>query len=168
MRIPVAIGGALSAALFLASYANASIGSIPLNCDRACLEGVMNQYLAALVAHDPKRIPLSADVKYSENYQVITIGDGHWKTMEGLGNYKHIFADPEFGQVALMGTMHEAGAPLLMSVRLRIELGRITEAETLYFLPGGAGPNNIPAMDQPGYKVEDIWFKSIPPGQRLS
>ena len=49
---------------------NASTGPIPLNCNRACLEDVVNQYLAALVAHDPKRLPLSADVKYTENDQV--------------------------------------------------------------------------------------------------
>ncbi len=168
MRVLYAICGALSTALILAPNAAASTGSIPLNCDRTCLESLIDQYLAAMVAHDPKRLPLSADLKYTENAQAMAIGDGHWKTMEGLGNYKHIFADPEFGQVAFMGTMHEAGAPLLMSLRLRIELGRITEAEALYFSPGGAGPNNIPAMDQPGYNAEDIWFKSIPPAQRLS
>ena len=87
---------------------NAATGPIPLNCNRACLEDVINQYLAALVAHDPKRLPLSADVMYSENDQVMQVGDGFWKTAEGLGNYKHIFADPEFGQVAYMGTMREA------------------------------------------------------------
>ncbi|MET0168454.1 MAG: hypothetical protein ABW318_26115, partial [Vicinamibacterales bacterium] len=63
--------------------------------------------------------------------------------------------------------MQEASAPLLMSLRLRIELGRITEIESIYFRPGGGGPNNIAAMDQSG-KAEDIWFKSIPPAQRLS
>ena len=66
-----------------------------------------------------------------------------------------------------MGTMMEAGAPLLYSLRLRIELGRITEAEAILFKPGGGGPNNIAAMEKDG-KVEDIWFKSIPPAQRLS
>ena len=66
-----------------------------------------------------------------------------------------------------MGTMMEAGAPLLYSLRMRIELGRITEIETILFKPGGGGPNNIAAMDQSG-KVEDIWLKSIPPAQRLS
>ncbi|HUA19848.1 MAG TPA: hypothetical protein VMB25_13955 [Bryobacteraceae bacterium] len=150
----------------LASAASASTGPIPLNCDRACLEDVVNQYLNALAAHDPSRLPLSADVKYTENDQLMQVGDGHWKTMEGVGNYRHVFADPEAGQVAVMGTMHEAGAPLLISVRLRIQLGRITEIESLYFLPGGPGPNNIPAMDKPGYKAEDIWFKSIPPSER--
>jgi hypothetical protein len=145
----------------------ASTGPIPLNCNRACLEGVVDQYLAAVVAHDPKRLPLSKDVKYTENNQAIDVGDGFWKTAQGLGKYKHYFADPEFGQVAFMGTMMEAGAPLLMSVRLRIELGRITEIEAVFFKPGGGGPNNIAAMDQSG-TVEDIWFKSIPPAQRLS
>src|SRR5579862_6804102 len=151
-----------------APAARASIGPIPLNCNRACLEDVVNQYIAALVAHDPKRLPLSADLKYTENNQVMQIGDGFWKTVEGPGNYKHVFADPEFGQVAMMGTMHEAGKPLLMSLRLRIELGRITEAEAIYFRQGGGGPANIADLDKLGYKPEDMWFKTIPPAQRLS
>jgi hypothetical protein len=168
MRSTLVVIGALAAALILAPNTNASTGPIPIKCDRACLEGVMDQYLAALVAHDPKRVPFSADAKYSENDQLMDIGDGFWKTVEGLGNYKHVFADPGAGQVAFMGTMREAGAPLLMSLRLRIELGRITEIESVYFKPGGAGPNNIAEMDKPGYKPEDMWFKTIPPAERLS
>jgi hypothetical protein len=161
----------LMAAASVAGYStmqlHASTGPIPLNCDRACLEGVMSQYLAAVVAHDPKRVPLSEDVMYTENDQILKEGDGFWKSAAGLGNYKHYFADPEMGQVVFMGTMQEAGAPLLLSLRLRIELGRITEIESVYFRSGGAGPNNIPAMDQAG-KADDIWFKSIPQAQRLS
>jgi hypothetical protein len=150
----------------LVPKADASTGPIPLNCDRACLENVMNQYLAALVAHDPKQLQFSKDVLYTENAQRMELGDGFWKTVEGRGNYTHLFADPEFGQVAFMGTMREAGAPLLMSLRLRIELGRITEIESVYFRPGGGGPNNIGDMDK--YKSEDLWFQSIPPEQRMS
>jgi hypothetical protein len=151
----------------LTGHLAASTGSIPLNCNRACLEGVIDQYLAALVAKDPKRLPLSEDVMYTENSQVLQVGDGFWKTVAGIGKYKHVFADPEFGQVAMMGTMQEAGTSLLMSLRLRIELGRITEIESVYFRPGGGGPNNIAAMDQAG-KPDEIWFTSIPPAQRLS
>jgi hypothetical protein len=166
MRATVFGAFALGVAI-LAGNPAASTGPIPLNCNRACLEGLIDQYLAAVVAHDPKRLPLSEDVMYTENNQVLKVGDGFWKTAGGVGNYKHVFADPEFGQVGFMGTMQEAGAPLLMSVRLRIELGRITEIESIYFRPGGGGPNNIAAMDQSG-KAEEIWFKSIPPAQRLS
>ena len=151
----------------LAPKADASTGPIPLNCNRACLENVVNQYLAALVAKDPKRLPLSKDVMYTENNQVIQVGDGFWKTVQGRGKYTHIFADPEFGQAAYMGTMLEAGGPLLMSLRLRIELGRITEIESVYFKPGGGGPNSIADMDKP-HVPEDFWFKSIPPTQEMS
>jgi hypothetical protein len=145
---------------------DASTGPIPLRCDRACMENVMNQYLAALVAHNPKSLPLSRDVMYTENAQRMELGDGFWKTVEGRGNYTHMFADPEFGQVAFMGTMREAGGLLLMSVRLRIELGRITEIESVFFRPGGGGPNNIAEMDK--YKEEEMWLKSIPPAQQMS
>ena len=40
--------------------------TVPIDCNRACLEGLMEQYLAAVVARDPKRLPLSADVTYTE------------------------------------------------------------------------------------------------------
>src|SRR4030095_5519875 len=162
----LAVATALLSASFTARVSG-STGPILLNCNRACLEGLIDQYLAAVVAHDPSKLPLSEDVKYSENYQMLKVGDSFWKTASGIGNYKHVFADPEAGQVAMMGTMREANTQILMSVRLRIALGRITEIESVYFKPGGGGPNNIEGMDKSG-KPEDIWFKSIPPAQRLS
>jgi hypothetical protein len=169
MRSALALAAVIATVLIgrFAVPVSASTGPIPLKCDRACLEKVLDDYLAAVVGHDPKRAPLSADVTYTENSQVVAVGDGFWKTAQGVGNYKHYFADSEFGQVAFMGTMVEAGAPLLFSLRLRIELGRITEIESIYFRPGGGGPNNIAAMDKAG-KAEDIWFRSIPQAQRLS
>lgn len=167
---PILAASAL-AAIVLIGYSpvtvRASTGPIPLKCDRACLEGVVNQYLSALARRDSKGLPLSEDVMYTENDQVMKVGDGFWKTVEGVGHYKHIFADPEFGQVAVMGTMLEAGGPILMSLRLRIELGRITEIESVYFKPGGGGPNNIAAVDASG-KADDLWFRTIPPNERLS
>jgi hypothetical protein len=144
----------------------ASIGPIPLNCNRACLEGVIDQYLAAVVKHDPKAAPLSADIKYTENAQVVAAGDGFWKTAQAVGSYRHIFADPEAGQVATMGTMWEADTLMLMSLRLRIELGRITEAEAVMFKPGGGGPNNIQSVDDQGI-AEGIWYRTLPPEKRL-
>ena len=158
----------VAAAIRLVPAAHASTGPIPLNCNRACLEDLVNQVLAAVVAHDPKRVPLSADVKYTENDQEMEVGDGFWKTVEGIGNYKHIFADPEFGQVAFMGTMREAGTALLLSLRLRIELGRITEIESVYYRQGGGGPSGIADLDKPGYSPGEMWFKSIPPAEQAS
>ena len=33
-------------------------------CDRECLDGLVDQYLDALVAHDPSRLPLAESVKF--------------------------------------------------------------------------------------------------------
>jgi len=168
MRSTLAVAAVCAALLVgsLGTRVSGSTGPIPLDCNRACLENLIDQYLKAVVAHDPSKLPLSKDVMYTENNQVIEVGDGFWKTAQGLGNYRHVFADPEFGQVAMMATMMEAGTPILISLRLRVELGRITEIESIYFKPGGGGPNNIAAMDKMG-KAEDLWFRTIPPAQRL-
>jgi hypothetical protein len=145
----------------------APVGPIPTDCNRACLEGLINQYLDAVMAHDPKGLPLSADVKYTEQEQIMSVGDGFWKTVTGRGSYNHYFADPVGGEAGWMGTMREKAGLLLMTVRLRVQLGRITEIETSYFRAGGGGPNNIAAMDnlkQP----EALWLQPIPTAQRAS
>src|SRR5262245_32631506 len=139
------------AALAIVVYAmkpvSASTGPIPLNCNRACLENVIDQYLRANVKHDPTLAPFSEDIKYTENAQVLKIGDGFWKTAQAVGGYRHIFADPDAGQVATMATMWEADTLILVSLRLRIQLGRITEAEAVFFKPGGGGPNSIQSVE---------------------
>jgi hypothetical protein len=131
---------------------------VSVNCARSCLEGLVDQYLAAVVAHDPKQLPLSADVKYTENDQALDVGDGFWNTATGRGNYSHYFADPVTNQVGWMGTMQEQRGLLLMALRLRVQLGRITEIETSYFRAGGGGPNDIAAMDALG-KPETLWLQ---------
>jgi hypothetical protein len=146
---------------------SARVQRVPADCNRMCLETLVDQYLAALVAHDPKRLPLSADVKYTENDQVLDVGDGFWNTNTGLGNYKHYFADPVTQQAGWMGTMRERGGLLLMALRIRVQLGRITEIETNFFRAGGGGPNNIAAMDALG-KPEALWLEPIPAAQRSS
>src|SRR5215470_93315 len=77
-------------------------GPIAADCDRACLEGLINRYIDAVLAHDPKRLPLSADVKYTEQEQVMEVGDGFWKTVTGRGNYNHYFTDPVAAQAGWM------------------------------------------------------------------
>jgi len=143
------------------------VGSIPLNCNRACLEGVVDKFLDALVAHDHTKLPLSADVRYSENEQFMDIGDGFWNTVTATGNYSHYFADPEAGQVAYIGTMIEGNNKLLYALRLRIQLGRITEVETAIYRPGGAPFEGVKEMDALG-KPEDIWLDPVPVNKRAT
>ncbi len=141
-------------------------GPIAMDCDRACLEGLATQYLSALVAHDPKTLPLAKDVKYTENDQVMDVGDGFWGTATAVGGYKHCFADPVVEQIGCMVTMHEGDHVVIMGMRLRVELGRITEIETTYYRQGGGGPSNAVGLDTS--QAEPLWFDVVPAAKRVS
>jgi hypothetical protein len=101
------------------------------DCDRACLNGYVDQYLAALVAHDPSRLLLARQVRFTENGQALQLGDGLWGTASAVGDYKIYADDPQAGEVMFMGTLQENGAPIILNLRLKIELRRITEIETV-------------------------------------
>jgi hypothetical protein len=100
-------------------------------CNRACLEGFVTQYLDAMVAHDPTRLPVTAGVVFTENDVPLRLGEALWRTATAIGSYRLTFADPSSGNVAFMGTIRENGQPASLVVRLRIDEGRIAEAETL-------------------------------------
>jgi hypothetical protein len=132
-------------------------------CDRACLEGTVDRYMAALVAHDPARISASPNIRFTENDQPLKLGQGTWRTVDGLGTYKHYFADPSSGQVGFIGTVREHGVPAFMDLRLRLEQGKITEAESFIIRDAGA----YQRYEKMG-KPEATWLETVPPAQRLS
>ncbi len=146
---------------------------VPSNCDRACLEHLADQVTDAMVAHDPSSLPLSKDVKYTEGGSILTIGDGFWATATGKGDYVHYFADPDAGQIVVMRTMkegHGKNADNLMSLRVRVQLNRITEIEVTFYKKGGgpswndAGVDNLNAMKTPPAE----WLQTIPADKRLT
>ena len=93
-------------------------------CDRACLEGMTSAYLAALAAHEPGRLPVAPGVKYAENDQPLPLGAGEWQIAGPAGKYRHVFADPQAGQVAAITTITEHGLAIY-AVRLKIQNGKI-------------------------------------------
>ena len=100
-------------------------------CDRACLIDYVDQYLAALVAHEPERLPLAESVRYTENGQTMSLGDGMWGPASGIGDYKLYFADPTAGQVGYFGVVEENDHPQIVAIRLKVESRLITEIETI-------------------------------------
>jgi hypothetical protein len=141
-------------------------GPIPTDCDRACLEGLATRYLNALVAHDPKQLPLAKDVRYTEQDQPMDVGDGFWGTATEVGHFRLCFSDTVTEQIGCMVTMHEGDHLLIMGMRLRVELGRITEIETTYYRQGGGGPSGIAALD--ASTPDPIWSATVPPADRVS
>lgn len=103
-------------------------------CDRECLYGFVDGYLEALVARDPGRLPLSADFRFTENDENLALGDGAWKNARRVGSYQIYTADTVTGEAGFIGVLELDTLHSFFSLRLRVEDGRITEAETL--LPG--------------------------------
>ena len=91
---------------------------------------LMDQYLEALVKHDPSAAPLAADVKLVQNITPTPIGEGLWKTATGgPGEFKIYVSDPAGGQIGFMGVIESEGRPVILSARLKTVNGRITEID---------------------------------------
>src|SRR3954469_4465488 len=133
-------------------------------CDRACLVGFIDQYLDALLAQDPKRLPVAANVKFTENGQRLTLGDGFWNSVTGKGTYRLDVADPAAGQVGTFVTMREApGTPIIMALRLKVENRRISEIEVLLAHSEG-GAKNLETLGKP----RAAFLRETPAAERMS
>ena len=134
------------------------------DCDRACLNAFLDQTLAAMAAHDASSLALARDVKYTENGQALKIGDGFWGTASGAPTYKIYADDPQAGQGMFMGVLPENGAPVILALRLKIELHRISEIEAIIARKEAgslARPENLVTPNP-------LFAETVPPAQRRS
>jgi hypothetical protein len=100
-------------------------------CDRQCLSDVLTRYLDSLVAHDPSRAPLAANVRVTEDGIELKPGDGFWKTVTGRRPYRMDFIDVRQGVAAVHALFEEQGKPVLFAARLKVAGRRISEVETM-------------------------------------
>ena len=151
--------GILALTLFPASALRAA----PSPCDRQCLKAEVNRYLAALVAHDPSRVPIAANARFVENTEPTAIGQGLWKTASALPSTFMIYVpDPLARQVGFLGVMQEEGKPIELALRLKLERGQIVEIEHLIarnLRPAGLANLRTP---RPGL------LATVPPAERSS
>jgi hypothetical protein len=124
---------AAAAALACSTFASAAPigGAVAPPCDRACLTGIADRYLAALVRHDPTGLPLNRDVKFTENGARLKVGgEGLWVAASEAPTGFHFYAvDVGAGEVGFYGVMKERDRPLIIALRLKVVNGQITEIE---------------------------------------
>lgn len=150
----------LIAAALLALGAAASAQAQKIDCDRACLEGLVDRYLDAAIAHDPTRVPFAKNVKFTENGQKLELGDGLWRTLTAKGTYRMFAADPAAGRVSFLGSIKEDGLYAMLAVHLKVVKGQITELETL-----------VQRNEKSGEGFEKIgftWAEPIPESERMN
>jgi hypothetical protein len=131
-------------------------------CDRACLKGLMDGYVAALLAHDPARLPVSPDVKFTENLVAMPLGKaGLWRTVTGRRDFDIYVSEPDRGNVAWFGIVKENDLPVFLAVRLKVEARAITEIETM------VGRSRLTAAATVG-APRTAFAEIVPPDQRSS
>lgn len=152
---------ALSAAVVAQTGYSASAWA--QSCDRACILKLTDDYIAAMVAHDPSKAPLAPDLVFVENVKRMQAGDGLWKSITaGPTTFKITVPDVALQQAGWMGVIQSDGKPMMLAMRLKIANGKITQAEHILAAPLGGATNPNIATPRPGL-VSDI-----PPGKRLS
>lgn len=125
---------------------------------RDTLNGIADEYIASLTAHNPSNLPLASNVKFTENGVEKAVGEGFWKTAgkvlhkitlvdtQEFGVHIQAVVEEPFNAEALtppapgggmMGTEPKPRPaegtirPILFAARLEVENEKITEIETI-------------------------------------
>jgi hypothetical protein len=156
----VALGAAGLSGLLAAC---ASLGSVAPACERDCLIGLTETYLAAMVADDPAAAPVAETVKFTENTTAMPLGNGlAWDTTTAVRDYKIYVTDPENGQVALYTTVDGEERAGLLTLRIKVEDRLIAEVESVYVGIGLRGFGSVDGL----VEAAPVWSEIVPSDRR--
>ena len=171
----------LLAILAAATTAAAGQTSQGASCDRACLTAIADSYVAALVAHDPSKAPMAPAAKFTEQSNVMAIGDGLWKSaVAGPTTFKIPVPDPVSGQIGVILMMKassaafpappargnapapdpNAPANIQLALRLKVVNKQITEAE--HVIARISAPSQLNALKTP----RPAFMQTVPAASR--
>ena len=140
-----------------------TISAQAADCDRACMKGLITQYIDAMVAHDSSKLPLAANFRYTEDSSDVKLGEGLWKTVTGKHPYRQDYIDLKKQIAASHFVLLEAEAQVQYSLVLHVADQKIAGIETLVnrvtatsrFKPDSLD-NPLPGMSMP-----------VPAGRRM-
>jgi hypothetical protein len=140
-------------------------------CDRQCLVDLMHKYVAALANHDPKDLPFAEKVKFTENsektVELLEVGKGLWENATGGPTEFQIYAaDPEAQAAACLVVIKETDKDVLLGARIKLENGKITEAEHL--VVRGGGMSKMPYSSMPSLqKARPGFSEDVPKAEQM-
>lgn len=165
MRGIAMLPAALPLALLIIAVATVPTRAVAATtgCDRPCLKSLLDDYLAAVVKHDPAAAPLAPSYRHTENAINVPLGNGVWRSVTALGAVQRRYLDPVSGQAAYYGIVAEGEQLAIVTARLRIENRTITEAEWYVAREGDPG--------LPGATPPSSWnpqsLTATPPPERV-
>jgi hypothetical protein len=131
-------------------------------CDAACLNGLADRYMDALVRSQPAGLPWAKRVRYTENGVPMMIGEGIWGSARSKGPNALKIADAETGNIVWYGVVYEHDAPAYYAMRLRAQGERIAEVEAWVARARNPGPFGDPTQ----FKVDAALTSSEPASAR--
>ncbi|MGO9591555.1 MAG: hypothetical protein ACLP3K_16115 [Candidatus Acidiferrales bacterium] len=153
-------GIAIVAALFMLSVRPA----VAKDCDRACLDDLVTQYLKDMAAHNPAALPVAPNVRFTENGDAMKLGDGLWRTASGLGAYRLDILDVAGHTAATQAVVLEDGdKPVLFALRLKERDGKISQIETMV----ARNDKSSLIFDPAGYQKGNEQMAFVPPASEI-
>jgi hypothetical protein len=117
----------IASTLILTSVLSKSV--IAQECDRSCLANFLDLYLKAIVANDAKKAPLSYGFRQTENAIVVPNDEGLWSSVTGIGELERRYYDPTGNTAGFFGVLNEGQKKAIVALRLKVNQGKIIEAE---------------------------------------
>ena len=138
------------------------------DCNRACLEGIADRYLDAMVAHDPTKVTIAPGTRYTENGVELPLPDGLWRVASSAGKYRLKVSDPEQGEIGFFAKAAENGAPILVATRLKVVDHQITQIESVVAHTSDliGGPAGQARPDVLGDAPRAQFLQALPPGSQ--
>ena len=136
--------------------------------DRGPLQAALDAVLDAIGSGTSQ----FAAARYSENGQMLPVGEGMWATADRVGPYCHMFLDPESGQGACFATLTEGASRSIMALRIKAVGDEVDEIEAVLARPplfGGASAfgDGAAALDDSG-GPDPAWHAEVHPSERMS
>jgi hypothetical protein len=101
-------------------------------CNRQCLAGLVTDYLQDMFTHNPTALPVTSNVRFTENGKVLKLGEGFWKTASGMGPYRRDILDVPGHTAATQTVVLGADKqPVLFALRMKEAGGKISQIETM-------------------------------------
>ncbi len=133
------------------------------DCGRSCMTSLIDTYLAAMLAHDPARLPLAPGARFTEDSKVIELGKGLWSTVSGADSFRQDYLDTARHVAASHVTLREGDTQVLYSLVLHLDGARIAGIETLVQRMGADSRFKPTELGAPvrGFDAE------VPAGERM-
>ena len=137
-------------------------------CNKACLEGIADQYRAAYLAHDVSKAPFAASVRFTENNVQMRFPDATWDTVTQEIGPALTLSDTKTNNVGIYTTIMQNDTPGFLAVRLKVQGGRITEVEHIISTKRNLSSPPTPIGDVHVFKPDPDFSQVVPVEQRIS